>query len=402
MRVFLGQLDAQVVAVCDVKQDQLDQARDIVNQTYKNTDCAGYKDFRPIMARKDIDVCLIATPDHWHVLVALGAVKSGKDVYVEKPLGCSLAEDQALRAAVRQTQRIFQFGTQQRSDRNFRLACELVRNGRIGRLKQINVWAPGSAPGGSTKAVPPPPTLDYDFWLGPAPFKPHTEDRCTSDGYKKTWWFITDYSFGFITGWGIHPMDIAMWGGGPLLTGSVEIEGKASYPTEGACNTATTWDLNYRFSSGVNLTFAGTPNKQNMGQPTGEPWPHLDAWQQRYGKINTHGTSFEGTEGWILVDRGQLVTRPEAVAKTPADSLPVQLKQSSNHVRDFLDSVKSRKPTVCPVEDALLADVMCQAGDMAARLGRKLTFDLKQEKFLHDTEANRHLHLRQMRKPWKV
>jgi predicted dehydrogenase len=402
MHGFLAQKDAHVAAVCDLKQEQLQQARDAVNKAYQNQDCAAYQDFRELLARKDIDACLVATPDHWHVLVSVAAVKAGKDVYMEKPMGCSLAEDQALRAAVQKHKRVFQFGTQQRSDRKFRLACELVRNGRIGRLKHMNVWAPGSAPGGSTKQVAPPPTLNYDFWLGPAPVKPYTEDLASADGFKKTWWFITDYSLGFITGWGIHPMDIAVWGGGSLLDGKVEVEGRGRYPTEGACNTATTWDINYRFASGVTMTFAGTPNKQNMGQPTGEPWPHLEEWKQRFGNLNTHGTTFEGTEGWILVDRGQLVTSPETLREAKAESFGVRLKASGDHVRDFLDSIRRRQAAVSPVEDALRTDMMCHIGDAAARLGRKLTFDVTKEKFVGDSEANRRLRMREMRKPWHV
>jgi predicted dehydrogenase len=402
MHGFLAQKDARVVAVCDLKQDQLQQARDAVNKAYQNQDCATYGDFRELLARADLDACLVATPDFWHVIISVAAVKAGKDVYMEKPMGCSLAEDQALRAAVRKHKRIFQFGTQQRSDRKFRVACELVRNGRIGQLKHINVWAPASAPGGSTKVVPPPATLNYDFWLGPAPVKPYTEDLCSADGYKKTWWFITDYALGFISGWGIHPMDIALWGGGPLLDGQVEVVGKASYPTQGACNTATLWDLNYRFASGVTMTFVGTPNGRNAGEPTGEACPHLEEWKRRYGNVTTHGTAFEGSEGWVFVDRGQLVTSPESLREVKPDSFTVRLKESRNHVRDFLDSIRSRQPTVCPVEEALRVDSICHVGDIAARLGRSLTYDMKKEKFLADKEANQRLHLRNLRQPWHV
>ena len=147
---FLNQKDAQVVAVCDVMKDHLEQARDRVNQHYQNKDCATYADFRELVARKDIDAVLIATPDHWHVLTALAAVRAGKDVYLEKPMGLNLTEDWALRKEVHRHKRVFQFGTQQRSSRIFRLACELVRNGCIGKLQHINVWSPASAPGGST------------------------------------------------------------------------------------------------------------------------------------------------------------------------------------------------------------------------------------------------------------
>ena len=203
---FLRQKNARVVAVCDVKDPVLKAAQERVNGHYQGTGCAAYKDFRDVMARDDIDVVLAATPDHWHVLIALAAIKSGKDVYLEKPMGLSLAQDQALRTAVHRHGRVFQFGTQQRSERNFRFACELAQSGRLGKLHTINVWSPGSSQGGDPKPVPAPEWIDYDRWLGPAPYTPYTQDRCSN----KLWWFISDYALGFIAGWGVHPLDIAL------------------------------------------------------------------------------------------------------------------------------------------------------------------------------------------------
>lgn len=402
MRGFLAQKDAQVVAVCDVKQDRLEQARDLVNSTYQTQACATYTDFHQVLARKDIQACLVATPDHWHVPISLAAVKAGKDVYMEKPFGCSLAENQALRDAVHKYKRIFQFGTQQRSSKQFRLACELVRNKAIGDLQHIAVWAPGSSPGGSTQPVAVPPTLDYDKWLGPAPQKPYTEDRCAAEGNKKTWWYISDYSFGFITGWGIHPMDIGLWGGWLLTDGTVEIEGTAHYPTaaEGSTDTATTWDINCTFGTGVTLKFIGVPNPQLAGSKSDEAWPHQDELKRRYGQIKSHGTAFEGSKGWVCVDRGRLATSPETLAETKEDALTLKLKASTNHVRDFLDSIVSREPAVANVDEAFRADALCQVCDIAARLKRKVTFDFKKEKFVKDDEANKRLQLRQMRKPF--
>ncbi len=177
MRNFLRQSDAQVVAVCDVKSHVLKAAQELVNKNYNSTGCKAYKDFREVMARDDIDVVLAAPPDHWHVLIALAAVKSGKDVYLEKPMGLSLAHDRALRTAVHRNGRVFQFGTQQRSSRNFRFACELALNGRLGKLHTINVWSPGSSQGGDPTPVPVPEWLDYERWLGPAPYTPYTQGR---------------------------------------------------------------------------------------------------------------------------------------------------------------------------------------------------------------------------------
>ena len=399
---FLAQKDAQVVAVCDVKTDQLEQARRAVNGRYQNQDCAAVGDFREVVARKDIDACLIATPDHWHVLTALAAVRAGKDVYVEKPLGLSLTEDWTLRREVRRHKRVFQFGTQQRSSRLFRLACELVRNGRIGQLKHINVWAPGSAPGGPTNVVPVPPGLNYDFWLGPAPFKPHTQDLCTDVGTKKTWWFISSYALGFIAGWGIHPIDIALWGGGPLLDGPIAIEGRGTFHSEGACDTATIWNVDMKFPSGVTLKYVGVPNGGNADQPTSDPWPQANEWKQRYRRIGSHGTAFEGTNGWVHIDRGGINLQPEGLIDEKEEAFKVRLKQSANHVRDFLDCVKSRAETICPIDESVRGDAFCHLSDIAIRLNRKVTWDTGKEHFVDDEEANLRLLARHMRPPWRL
>jgi len=401
MRQFLAQKDARVLAVCDVKEEQLRSACDRVNAVYDSKDCAAYKDYRELVARKDIDVVLIATPDHWHTLTALAALRSGKDVYCEKPLALSLAEHQLLREEVNARKRIFQFGTQQRSDARFRRACEMVLNGRIGKLRHINVWAPGSAPGGSTKVVPVPETLDYDFWTGPAPYRPYTEDRCSAVDVKKTWWFISDYTLGFITGWGIHPMDIALWGGGAdLFAGPLGAEGFGRIPSEGACDTATVWDVGFTFQGGVTLKFVGTPNGRNAGEPTGEPWPQEQEWRNHYGKISTHGTAFEGTDGWVHVDRSVINAHPASLLDENPESYKVQLKRSTNHVRDLLDSVKSRAQSICPIEEAIKADQLCHVADLALRLRRRLMWDPQKERFLDDREAQERIASRNMRSPW--
>jgi predicted dehydrogenase len=400
---FLREKDCQVVAVCDVKSDQLQQARQAVNAHYQNQDCRTYHDFRELVARMDIDACLIATPDHWHVLTALAAVNSGKDVYVEKPLAPSLSEGQALRAAVQRKKRVFQFGTQQRSERLFRFVCQLARNGAIGKLKHINVWAPGSAPGGSREVVPVPSGWDYEFWTGPAPFTSYTQDRCTADGGKKTWWFISDYSLGFIAGWGIHPMDIASWGAGDLMNDIVTVQGRGDFrPAEGVCDTATIWEVDYQFSSGLTLKFVGVPNGGNRDASTGEPFLHGDEWKQRYRRIATHGTAFEGADGWAHVDRTGINLEPEKLIDLNPDDCKVQLTRSPGHVRNFLDCVKSRAETVCPIDAAVKGDTLCHIGDIAIRLGRKLRFDFNKEKFIDDDEANRRLKARPMRPPWHL
>lgn len=394
LKGFLDLKGCQVVALCDVKQDALTKARALVRETYTDLDCPGIADFRDLIARRDIDAVMIASPDHWHVLHAVAAVRSGKDIYVEKPLGLSLTQDKALRKEVLKHRRVFQFGTQQRSDKKFRLACELVRNGCIGKLKHINVWAPPSAAGGSTTVVPPPPTLDYNSWLGPAPHREHTENLTLN----AHWWHVSDFALGFIAGWGIHPLDIALWGMGKLADGTVEVEGEGVFPTAGLHDTATAWDIDFKFASGVTMKFTSSPDKGNLAQRYGE------GWKARYGQISNHGTAFEGEDGWVLVDRERILARPESLVELELEpeKLPLKLVHSPSHALNFIQSVKSRQPTVSPVESAVQSDAFCHVADVAIRLGRKLRYEGEAEKFLEDKEANQRLLVRPMRQPWKI
>ncbi len=381
MRNFLAEKDAHVVAVCDVKSNVRREAQNLVNEHYQSYGCSAYNDFRKLIGRGDIDVVLAATTDHWHVLVALAAVKAGKDVYLEKPMGLSVEQDQALRAAVHRYGRVFQFGTQQRSSRNFRFACELALNGRLGKLHTINVWSPGSSQGGSPEPVPVPQWLDYNMWLGPAPYKPYTKDRCSN----KLWWFISDYAIGFIAGWGIHPVDIALWGGGEKLAGPVEIEGKGVWPTEGVCDTAMNWNVTCKYAGGVTMNF------------TGNPFP--EQWRKRYGRTSSHGTAFEGTEGWVHVDRSGINAYPKKLLETKFGPNEIHLYKSSNHVRNLLDCVKSRAKTICPIDEAVQGDIICHISDIAIRLEQKLKWNPKKELFVNNDAANRRLS-RPMRSPW--
>ncbi|MBI4659035.1 MAG: Gfo/Idh/MocA family oxidoreductase [Verrucomicrobia bacterium] len=397
---FLRESDAQVVALCDVAKQNLDPARNQVNQKYQNNDCATCGDYRELLARKDIDAVLIATPDHWHVPVAVAAAKAGKDIYLEKPMGLSVAEDQLLRKAVQEGKRVLQFGTQQRSSQEFRRACELVRNGRIGQLKQINVWCSASRPGGSAKPAPVPPGLDYDRWLGPAPDRPYTDGKCFDNdppGSWKTWWFIYDYALGFIAGWGVHPLDIAYWGHPSMMNAPFDLEGKAIFPIEGVCNTAVAWDVNFAFADGVRMSFKGVRN----GFDEVNEMNDLRPWYQKYGKEADHGTAFEGSEGWVMVHRGGLHTSPNKLVEEKLGPSDKPLTVSRSHARNFLDAVKSRGQAICPIEEAVHADILCHVSDIATRMNRKLLWSPEDERFIKDDEANRRLALRPMREAWR-
>ena len=405
LRGFLGKDDVQVVAICDVHRIKRQGSVQVVHEHYANRrgkadykGCSGYNDFRELVARPDIDAVVIATPDHWHVLISLAAAKVGKDIYLEKPIGLSLAEDRALREVVVRYSTVFQFGTQQRSDFKFRRACELVRNGRIGELHTINVWSPSSGSGGSTTPALVPPELDYDMWLGPAPSVPYTKNRCSNvnpffPSPYKIWPFISDYCLGWIAGWGVHPLDIALWGAEKELAGTVEIEGTGIFPTEGACDTATNWNVVLTFAaSGVRVNFKGIGGKSG---------PAPAEWQQRYGKTGAHGTVFEGTEGWVHVRRGHIDAYPKQLLQSQTSPNEIQLYKSNDHIRNFLDCVKSRARTICPIDAAVRVDTLCHLSNIATVLERRLQWDPAKERFENNMAANRFL-VRSMRSPWHL
>lgn len=397
--------EAQIVAVSDVYQPRMKEARWRVNKHLLKHEwswgCDMEADFQKVVTRKDIDAVLVATPEHWHVLIALAAVRAGKHVYLEKAMGLSLEEDQVLRAEVRRRKPVFQFGTQQRSSREFQRAVELVRNGRIGRVRRIEVWAPASRPGGSVAPAPVPAGLDYDRWLGPAPDAPHTLGRCIPpdpvDPHNQ-WWFHTDYSIGFLANWGIHPMDIALWGHPGLLRGVLEVEGRRVVPKEGFCNTAVAFDISYRAADGVELRFRGTPNEY----PDRSPLNDFSDLEARLGEVPYHGTLFEGTEGWLEVHRGGIRTYPESLVEDPLREVPFKVRPSGDHAKDWLDAIREGREAVSGIEEAVQSDLLCHLGHLASRLGRRLRFDPGVEHFVGDAEADGMLRARPMRAPWKL
>jgi predicted dehydrogenase len=390
---------ARVIAVCDVWDRARQEAVQKVNRHYGNRDGVALGDYREVLERADVDAVLIATPDHWHVPVALAAAKSGKDIYLEKPMGLTLAEDKALRTAVQQNARVFQFGTQQRSSREFQRAIELVRNGRVGTLRHIEVWAPASRPGGSTVPAPAPAGLNYDFWLGPAPATPYTDGKAGDNpatGAWKTWWFNDSYAPGFIAGWGVHPLDIALWGHPAMMRGVIEVKGDGIVPGSGACNTAVAWDVHFTFHDGVTLRFRGTPNDFHERLAMND----FSDVMAKYGTLQDHGTAFEGSEGWVEVHRGGLRSHPHELAEQAVTQGDFRARPTDHHQKDWIESILERRPAVCAIEDAVHADLLCHLSDIAVRLPRTLRFDPRLEQFQGDSEANARLAPRAARGAW--
>jgi len=374
---FLG--ESQVVAVADPRRSRREAARQraedhyaeaLAKGTYRG--CTAYNDYRELLARGDIDAVSICTPDHWHAVQAVAAAESGKDVLCEKPLTLTLAEGRAVCEAIRRGGRVFQHGTQRRSERMFAFACELVRNGRIGRLHTVRVSSEPSHANPNDPPLPVPADLDYDLWLGPAPWAPYGARRCLTPW----WYFISDYTIGFVAGQGVHFTDIAQWGLGADDTGPVEIEGRGEFPRDGLCDTATAWHVEMTFADGVKLIY-----DDDRAFPM--------------------GVIFEGTEGTVRALCGGLSTDPPSLLTTVFRPDEIRLQRPRWHIADFIHGVKTREPTAAPVEAAHRATSLCHLTHIAILTGRKLRWDPVAERFLDDAEANRHL-ARALRPPWHL
>ncbi|NUN96745.1 MAG: Gfo/Idh/MocA family oxidoreductase [Candidatus Omnitrophica bacterium] len=387
---FQDLAEAQSVAVCDPFKDRREERAAAIDSAYAEDrsrgsykGCAIYNDFRELLARDDIDAVVVATPDHWHVPIALEAARAGKDMYVEKPLGVSLAQDFALRRAIHRYSRVFQYGTQQRSSKYFHMACELVRNHRVGELKSIDVWCAAGGCGGSVDPIEVPEGFDYNLWLGPAPESPYTSDRCLARGG----YWISDYSLGFIAGWGVHPLDIAQWGMDADGTGPIRVETVGIIPSDGLYDTISTWDARCWYRNGVEIHFMS----EDLARPIVE----------KYRVHHDHGTTFFGTEGWISVDRGGIHAGPPALLEAEVGPEGVHLTKSKNHRKNFLEAVRSRGETISPIESAVRVDTLSHLCNMSARLGRPIRWDPDREAPIGDSDAERMM-ARPMRSPWTV
>ena len=362
LRGFMTCPGAQPVAVADAYRDRREAMAEMIKGK-------AYGDFRELLAREDIDAVVIATPDHWHVPIAIMAAKAGKHAYVEKPLGLTVEQDLLCRKVFRETGRVFQYGTQQRSMAHCRFGCELVRSGKIGELKRIEVIAPDGGAGGSTELAPVPPELDYEMWIGPAPMKPYTVSRCNPPG---TYW-IYDYSIGFLAGWGAHPLDIMIWGCDADLAGPMTFEGTGEIPKEGLYDTVIHWDVTVQMGNGVVMTF----------------------------KPGSDSTKFIGTEGWVDVRRAGIDAEPKSLLKLELGPNDVHLTRSPRHDQNFIEAIKSGGKAIAPIDEAVRSDIISHMCDIAIRTGRKITWDPKKEEIVGDPEAAKMLS-RPMRPPWKL
>jgi len=376
MRSFLSLKDVQIVAVNDVDANHLQNAKKTIDKHYKNTTCKTYHDFRNLIARKDIDAISLATPDHWHAIPAITAAQSGKDIYGEKPLSHSLAEGRAMCNAIKRYNRIWQTGSWQRSVANFRFACELVRNGCIGDVHTVHVGLPqghsSNAKGADLMVQDSPKELDYNFWVGPSPYVPYFPART-----HWNWRWQLDFGGGQMLDWVGHHVDIAHWGLGLDYTGPVEIEGHGEFPNEGPWDSPVKYRVKTRYKNGVKLIISGGHDDIQMG------------------------AKWFGKNGWVHVKRGAIDAQPKSLLKEKFGPNDIRLYKSTNHHRNFIDCVKSRRKTITPCEIAHRSQSPGHLGQISMLVGRKIKFNPDTEEIFNDLTATQLLS-KPMRSPWHI
>jgi predicted dehydrogenase len=404
---FLAESDCQVVAACDIDAGHLQDALNMVNDHYQTKDCKGYHDYHELLAREDIDAVMIAVPDNWHALVATEAARRKKDIYGEKPLAKTIAEQQAIVKAVEKNKIIWQTGSWQRSQAPFHKAAEIVRNGLIGDLTRVEVGLPAGfadfsgegkealnklaalpdkisdlskvtpgTPAWNLLATDPPAALDYNTWIGPAKMEPYIAARL-----HKNWRWNYNTGGGQLLDWIGHHCDIAHWGMDCDNSGPSEIEGQGEFPAPDALwNTCTKYRIELKYPKNITMVIAGG-----------------------HGDIRS-GTKWIGTEGWVWVDRGGFDASNADWKKgknLPDELRKVKLYESRGHQRNFLDCIKSRQPTITPVQTAHHSAIPGHLGLISMRVGRKISWDVKSEKIHGDSEASKWL-TRTYRTPWHL
>jgi predicted dehydrogenase len=379
-----GQADAHealpfcnIVAVCDVD----DRHAQAAAQTFN---AKPYKDFRKVLERDDIHAIITGTPDHWHTLVNLAALKAGKDIYSEKPLTLTIDEGKRLVDAVKKSGRILQVGSQQRSDPKFRLACEVVRNGRIGKLREVTVILPQGARGGPFRSRPAPEGLDWEMWLGQTPKVDYVEQR--SHSTFRYWW---EYSGSTLTDWGAHHNDIALWGMGMEHSGPVSVCGKPAVEmVPGGYTAFSEYHVEYTYANGVQHHCISTMDDTGFGAVV------------RKGPGTLHnGVRFDGADGWVWVTRGELRASKPDILEEPFDSKAERLYVSNDHKVNFFDCIRTRKEPVAPAEVGHRSISVCHLGVISMRIGRELKWNPERQHFANDPDANKWLS-RPQRAPW--
>jgi len=394
MAYFLPLKETLNVAVCDTFKDRRENVADRVNQFYQQNDsvsdvCKAYLDMDEVIQRKDIDAIHIATPDHWHVLAAIKAARAGKHVMVAKPLGLSYPQNVVLAKELKKNNVRFHYSTQQRSYEHMQLGYNIIRNGEIGEIERVDVWAPGknNVVSPVCNEVPVPADFDFDRWTGPAPLRAYCPDRVTNNSS----WFNWDYSIGFLAGWGAHPLDILVWILKDKVDGIYSCEGTGQYwPAGGLYNNILSWDVTCRYQNGPEVHFASDDVA-------------LNGMLDHLAIKETNGTTFYGTKGWISLSRSSVQSDiPEINLKL--NNFPKNedgwIKSEQNTLgKRFVAAIRGEEPELSPLDEAILSDTISHMGNIAIRTGRKVTWDPKKGEVIDDPEANK-LYIREMRSPF--
>ncbi len=377
------EINARIVAVADPDGNRAAAAKADVEKRYADKLSGApipqvdtYSDFRKLLARPDIDAVSISTPDFWHAGHGIAAANAKKAIYIQKPMTLTIDEGKLLVQAVRKNGVVLQVGSQQRSDKRFRQACELVRNGRIGKLKQVEVWLPPDHGTAHATDTPMPKNFDYNMWMGPTKERPYAEKGVhPQKGYGRPGWLQREgYTTGMIAGWGAHMNDIAQWGhGGDRDSGLTEIEAKAFFPDRGLFDVHTHYFARGKWADGVPLIQRTDPQA---------------------------GVTFRGTEGWLFVRRGGIEAGPSSILKEVIGDEEDKLYVSNDHYLNFLQCARSGEEPICPVEVGHRSNTICLITHIAMKLGRKLKWDPVSESFTGDAEANALL-LAPRRSPWE-
>ena len=368
---FLPHDGTRSAAVCDVKGQMVDAAAKYINSYYKKEKkldgfkCAKYMNYEELLENKEIDAVHIVTGDYWHIQIAIQAMKAGKHVYLAKPLGLSFPLMKKLEKTMKETGMIFHYGTQQRSFDHIIRGIDMIRNGKIGKIERIEVWSPDKA-GDQVKETtgePIPDDFNYDKWLGPAPEKPYSKERCSVRGT----WFINDYSIGWLAGWGAHPLDIAIMGAKDLLEGAYTLKGEGYFwPQDGLFDTVISWDTNLEYDNGMNMRFLSADRAQQVV----EKHRDYDA---------TDGTTFFGEKGWISLSRWTARASDPKI-NTILNSFPKDSKgriesENNMHGANFAKVIKGQMPQFDPLDEAIMSDCISHMGDIAIRTGKEVNWD---------------------------
>jgi hypothetical protein len=396
LNYFLPLREANNIAVCDVFRDKREKAAEYINNFYKENKvksdpCLVYSDYEELLQNKEIDAVHITTPDHWHIQMAIKAARAGKHIMLAKPLGLSYPEYKILIKELNKNDVRFHYGPQQRTYDHLKLGYDIIRDGKIGEIERVDVWAPeGQSVSPPCNEASVPDDLDYERWIGPAPMRPYCPERTKNLGS----WFINDYSIGWLAGWGAHPLDIMVWIVKEKVKGGYTVTGTGKIPPSGSLfDTVYSWDVAFAYRNGFDLHFSSFEVARQNGM----------IGNRKVEESN--GTTFYGSKGWISLSRRSAESNiseiHDKLNNFPKTKDGYISSENNTMGRRFISVVREKEKELCPLDEAIISDTISHMGNIAIRTGRKITWDPKQGQVVDDSEAN-NLYSREMRSPYLI